>query len=98
MRTLEELRDNFLNRPQENGPTDWLGDSPQRFAVYTLIASSCDTVTEFGTYSGLSACAFLCAKPKKLVCVDPTPEYLHCSSELKAAAVAQRKAQAEGPE
>jgi len=80
MRTLEQLRQDFVNLRIE--PTKWLGDSPTRFDTYTRYARQVDSVTEFGVYTGLSTAAFLTGQPKRLRSYDITAEYLTVLPEL----------------
>ena len=80
MRTLEELRQAFVNL--EIKPTAWLGDSPQRFDTYQRYAGQVDSIVEFGVYTGLSTCAWLMGHPKKLRSYDITDENLSVLGEL----------------
>ena len=82
MRSLDQLKQDFVNLVIE--PTAWLGDSPDRFDTYTRYASQVDSITEFGVYTGLSTCAWLSGKPKKLRSYDITDKNLSVLAELKA--------------
>lgn len=84
MRTIEQLRDDFINLRIR--PTDWLGDSPSRFDTYAKYASMVDSVTEFGVYTGLSTTAFVSGKPKKVRSYDITSSYLTVLHELEVCA------------
>ena len=46
MRTLEQIKLDFLK--MKILPTDWLGDSPDRFDTYTRYASQTNSIVEFG--------------------------------------------------
>lgn len=81
MRTLEQLRHDFVNLKIE--PTKWLGDSPDRFDTYTRYAQRVNTICEFGVYTGLSTAAFLAGKPKRLRSYDITDQYLTVLPELQ---------------
>jgi predicted O-methyltransferase YrrM len=81
MRNLDQLKQDFVNLVIE--PTAWLGDSPDRFDTYTRYASKVDSITEFGVYTGLSTCAWLSGKPKKLRSYDITDKHLTVLEELK---------------
>lgn len=85
MRTIEQLRDDFINLRIR--PTDWLGDSPKRFDQYAKYASMVDSVTEFGVYTGLSTAAFIAGKPKKVRSYDITTQYLTVLKELESCAL-----------
>lgn len=82
MRSLPELKQDFVNLVIT--PTAWLGDSPDRFDTYARYASQVDSITEFGVYTGLSTCAWLSGKPKKLRSYDITDQNLSVLDELKA--------------
>ena len=82
MRTVEELKQDFLNFKIE--PTNWLGDSPDRFDTYQKYASLVESITEFGVYTGLSTTAFLLGNPKKLRSYDITDENLSILDDLNA--------------
>lgn len=81
MRTLEQLREDFINLIIK--PTAWLGDSPDRFDTYARLASQVDSIVEFGVYTGLSTCAWLSGKPKCLRSYDITDQNLSVLSELE---------------
>lgn len=70
--TLESLKEDFISRKIR--PTGWLGDSPSRFDTYTRYASECQSVCEFGVYTGLSTTAFMMAHPRKLTSYDIYPD------------------------
>lgn len=84
MRTLEELRDDFVNLRIQ--PTAWLGDSPSRFETYSRYASTVNSVVEFGVYTGLSTTAFLSGRPRRLRSYDITDANLSVLSELQECA------------
>jgi hypothetical protein len=81
MRTLKELQQDFVELKIH--PTKWLGDSPTRFDTYKKYAGQVDTIVEFGVYTGLSTCAWLSGRPKKLRSYDITDSYLTVLDELK---------------
>lgn len=81
MRSLDQLKKDFINLEIE--PTDWLGDSPSRFDTYARYASQVDSIVEFGVYTGLSTCAWLSGKPKKLRSYDITDRNLSVLPELE---------------
>jgi len=81
MRTFEQLKQAFVNL--EIHPTNWLGDSPQRFDTYQQYADRVDSIVEFGVYTGLSTCAWLMGNPKKLRSYDITDTNLSVLDELK---------------
>jgi len=81
MRTFEQLKQAFVNL--EILPTNWLGDSPQRFDTYQQYADRVDSIVEFGVYTGLSTCAWLMGNPKKLRSYDITDVNLSVLDELK---------------
>jgi len=81
MRTLEQLRSDFVNLNIH--PIAWLGDSPTRFETYQNYASRVDNIVEFGVYTGLSTCAWLSGSPKKLRSYDITDANLTVLDELK---------------
>lgn len=70
--TLESLREEFIARRIR--PTGWLGDSPIRFDTYTRYAVDCQTICEFGVYTGLSTTAFMMGHPQKLTSYDIYPD------------------------
>jgi hypothetical protein len=72
MKTLLDVKDDFINLRIR--PTGWLGDAPSRFDTYTKYASRCDSVCEFGVYTGLSTTAFILANPKKMRSYDIYPD------------------------
>jgi hypothetical protein len=80
MRTLEDLRADYVDL--KIVPTNWLGDSPTRFDTYKRYASSVDSIIEFGVYTGLSTCAWLSGRPKRLRSYDITDRYLSVLDEL----------------
>ena len=80
MRTLDQLKHDFINRLIP--PTAWLGDSPNRFNTYTKYAMKVDSIVEFGVYTGLSTCAWLAGKPKRLRSYDITDSNLSVLDEL----------------
>lgn len=84
MRTLEQLRQNFLDL--KITPTKWLGDSPTRFDTYTTYASRVNTIVEFGVYTGLSTCAWLMGRPQRLRSYDITDANLTVLAELEKGA------------
>jgi hypothetical protein len=84
MRNIEQLREDFINLRIR--PTDWLGDSPNRFDTYAKYASMVDSVTEFGVYTGLSTTAFVSGKPLKVRSYDITRGYLTVLHEIEACA------------
>jgi hypothetical protein len=72
-KSFEELKEAF-----ELGkitPTNWLGDSVQRMDTYSKYSSMCESVTEFGVYTGSSTVAFLLGNPKKMTSYDISSEY-----------------------
>ena len=81
MRTFEQLKQAFVDL--EIQPTNWLGDSPQRFDTYQHYADQVDSIVEFGVYTGLSTCAWLMGNPKKLRSYDITDANLSVLDELK---------------
>jgi hypothetical protein len=85
MRTLFQLQQDFVELKIH--PTKWLGDSPARFDTYARYASQVDSIVEFGVYTGLSTCAWLSGRPKKLRSYDITDTYLSVLDELKHCAV-----------
>ena len=85
MRTLEQLREAFI--AGEIQPTAWLGDSPQRFDTYCRYAQQVDSIVEFGVYTGLSTCAWLMGKPKKLRSYDITSKNFAVLQNLEANAI-----------
>ena len=84
MRTLQELQQDFVELKIH--PTKWLGDSPTRFDTYKKYAGLVDSIVEFGVYTGLSTCAWLMGKPKKLRSYDITDSYLSVLDEFHHAA------------
>jgi len=80
MRTLDQLKHDFINRLIP--PTAWLGDSPNRFDTYTNYAKKVNSIVEFGVYTGLSTCAWLAGKPKQLRSYDITNSNLSVLDEL----------------
>jgi hypothetical protein len=80
MRTINQLRDDFISLKIQ--PTNWLGDSPDRFNTYKLYAEKVESIVEFGVYTGLSTTAFLSGNPKKLTSYDITDSYLTVLPEL----------------
>lgn len=81
MKTIQELKDDFLSL--RITPTNWLGDSPDRFDTYTSYASKVNSIVEFGVYTGLSTAAFLTGNPKKLRSYDITDENLSVLDSLQ---------------
>jgi hypothetical protein len=79
-RTLDQLKTDFINYSIQ--PTNWLGDSPSRFDIYSKYAAMVDSVTEFGVYTGLSTTAFMAGNPKSLISYDITDEYISILPEL----------------
>lgn len=81
MNELLKLREEFISKKIQ--PTDWLGDSPERFDTYTEYASKVSHITELGVYTGLTTTAFLLGKPKILRSYDITDKFFHLQSMLK---------------
>lgn len=81
---LEQLKTAFINL--EIKPTDWLGDSPDRFETYQRYASQVNSVTEFGVYTGLSTCAWIMGQPKSVRSYDITRKHLSVLDHLIAGA------------
>jgi hypothetical protein len=84
MSALETLKHKFINR--EIPPTNWLGDSPDRFETYQRYAAMVDSVVEFGVYTGLSTCAWIMGQPKTVRSYDITSKYLSVLDQLSAGA------------
>lgn len=80
MRTVDQLKHDFVNGLIP--PTAWLGDSPNRFDTYTNYAKKVNSIVEFGVYTGLSTCAWLAGKPKRLRSYDITDSNLSVLDEL----------------
>ena len=68
MKTFLELKNKFLN--SEIQPTKLLGDSLDRFDLYRSYAEKCESITEFGVYTGSSTVGFLLGNPKKMRSYD----------------------------
>jgi hypothetical protein len=77
---IDELREKF--KAGKILPTDWLGDSLSRFELFKEWGSKVDTICECGVYTGHSTLAFLASKPKKLISVDITDQYITILPEL----------------
>ena len=82
---LKILKEKFCRG--EIKPTDWLGDSPDRFDFYTDLARKCDHITELGVYTGLTTTAFLLGQPKVLRSYDITQKYFHIKPEIQRLAI-----------
>lgn len=80
MRTINQLRDDFINL--RIPPTNWLGDSPNRFDTYAAYAGKVESIVEFGVYTGLSTTAFLFGKPKIMRSYDITSKHLTVLPDL----------------
>lgn len=81
MKKLELLKQDF--KDGKILPTDWLGDSLERFEIYSHYASKCKTVTEFGVYTGSSTIAFLLGKPNKMRSYDITDRFFKLRPQIE---------------
>ena len=81
MDTFEIIKKEFLDGKIE--PKHWLGDSLTRFDLYQSYAKECESITEFGVFTGSSTVAFLNAHPKKMRGYDITAEHFHLKSRIE---------------